>query len=252
MGLGRPGREQAAGKTQEVSPAADVYALGALLYELLTGRPPFKAATMAETLLQVLSEEPVSPGRLQPKLPHDLETVCLKCLHKESHKRYPSAVALGEDLQRFQAGEPIQARPVGNTERAWRWCRRNPALAGSLAAVVLMLLLGTAVSLYFAVMAEGSARTARAALQEKADALRRAEAKEDVLRELVKIIRRRPELASLPREALLAEFQKTYLIAHPNAAAEQEQEQVPVPATKEQVSATAGEITALASNVLGD
>jgi hypothetical protein len=210
--------EQAGGKTREVGPAADVYALGAILYELLVGRPPFKAATTAETLLQVLSEEPVAPGRLQPKLPRDLETVCLKCLHKESRKRYPSAVALAEDLQRFQAGKPTQARPMGTVERGWRWCRRNPAVAGSLVAAALTLLLGTAVSLYFAVRAEASARTARAALQEKEDALRRAEETTETLGQLAKFLNLRPEVARLPREALLAEFRKAYPQATPEAA----------------------------------
>jgi WD40 repeat protein/serine/threonine protein kinase len=125
--------EQAAGKSREIGVPTDVYALGTVLYEMLTGRPPFRAATTVETLDQVRSQEPAPPRRLQARVPYDLETICLKCLHKEPGKRYASALALAEDLRRFVAGEPISARRVGTLGRLALWCRRNPALASTIA-----------------------------------------------------------------------------------------------------------------------
>jgi serine/threonine-protein kinase len=122
--------EQSRG-AKEVGPETDVYALGAILYEMLTGRPPFRAGTVLETLDLVRSEEPVPPRRLVPKTPRDLETICLKCLAKDPAKRYRSACLLAEDLRRFRQGEPIAARPVGRPERAWKWAKRRPALAAS-------------------------------------------------------------------------------------------------------------------------
>jgi serine/threonine protein kinase/tetratricopeptide (TPR) repeat protein/WD40 repeat protein len=128
--------EQAGAKGKEVCPATDVYALGAILYELLTGRPPFNAETPMETLYQVMHEEPVPPSRLRPKVPRDLETVCLKCLRKEPPRRYDSADALADDLRRFLRGEPIQARPISRWEKGWKWAKRRPTVASLLAAIV--------------------------------------------------------------------------------------------------------------------
>jgi len=132
--------EQAAAKRGLVGRRSDVYSLGAILYHLLTGRPPFVGETLTDTLQEVVNKEPVSPRLLNPSVRPDLETLCLKCLEKEPARRYPTAQALAEDLDRFLRNEPIQARPVGHVEKLWRWCKRKPALATALVLVLLLVL----------------------------------------------------------------------------------------------------------------
>jgi tetratricopeptide (TPR) repeat protein len=158
--------EQAAGNREAVGPATDVYALGAILYELLTGRPPFRGATLSETVDQVRHRDPVPPRQLAPRCPRDLETICLACLHKEPARRYATARALEEDLHRFLAGEPIRARRTGWWERGRKWVRRHPA-AAALAAVsaAAVLALVTLRLVYVAALAQSNCDL-RAALGE--------------------------------------------------------------------------------------
>ncbi len=132
--------EQSRGET-DIGPPADIHALGGILYCLLTGRPPFLGSNVFDTIQQVRTEEPVPPSRLRPKLSKDLETICLKCLQKDPAKRYESAEALADDLERFLSGRPILARPIGLPERGWRWTKRNP-LAATVAALVLAIAVG--------------------------------------------------------------------------------------------------------------
>jgi serine/threonine-protein kinase len=169
--------EQARGRTREIGPAADVYSLGAILYELLTGRPPFLGENAADTLRMVLNDDATSVHQVAPHAPRDLATICDKCLEREPHRRYRSAGDLQADLQRFLQGKPIVARKASSAERAWRWCRRNPVLSSAFGSVVALLVSIAAMSLMFSAQigrelantskAEGEARAASLAAQRR-------------------------------------------------------------------------------------
>ncbi|MBA4062319.1 MAG: hypothetical protein C0501_01170 [Isosphaera sp.] len=152
--------EQVAAHHGPIGPGVDVYALGAVLYELLTGRPPFQADSIPRLLRMVADEDPVAPRRLRPDVPRDLETVCLKCLRKEPGRRYATAEELADDLARFQAGESVAARPVGRVERGVRWARRNPIVAALFGLVFTLLTAVAAVATAAAVRINDARRAA--------------------------------------------------------------------------------------------
>ena len=175
--------EQAMGNMKAVGPAADQYSLGATLYDLLTGRPPFRGSSVMDTLEQVRTREPVPPAQLSPSCPRDLETICLKALQKEPAKRYPSCEALADDLRAFLDGRPIAARPVGQVEKAWRWARRNPRVAGLAAAVAVLLVALAVGGMSAAVVFENKRKEAvglREAAEEKRVEAERARDDKDV------------------------------------------------------------------------
>jgi WD40 repeat protein len=165
--------EQASGSKRAITTATDVYGLGALLYAALTGQPPFQSDSVLETLEQVRGRAPESPSKVNPRVPRDLEHICLRCLEKDPHRRYTSAEALAEDLRRFLAGEPIQARPAGRLERAVLWARRRPTAAALLAvsALTAMALVGGVVGLWLHLQLQDAHRRTRYALQAESTAL---------------------------------------------------------------------------------
>ncbi|MBM79222.1 MAG: hypothetical protein CMJ78_01355, partial [Planctomycetaceae bacterium] len=178
--LGTPGYmppEQASGETDTIGPAADIYSLGAILYALLTGRPPFQSANVMDTLVAVLEQEPVSPRQLNPALDQDLETICLKCLEKDAGRRYATTDELVAELGRYLNGEPIHARPIGKLERGWRWCKRKPALAG-LGGLAVLLLLTLGIGGPLVALQQSALRTEAVTAQNDAERQRQKAARE--------------------------------------------------------------------------
>jgi tetratricopeptide (TPR) repeat protein len=196
--------EQATGRNRNVGPAADVYALGTILYELLAGQPPFRGETPLDTLERVRVAEPVPLRGLRPGLPRDLETVCLRCLEKDPGKRYPSAGELAEDLRRYTRGEPVRARPVGAGERAWKWVRRRPAVAALLATVVLsaVVLLGWGL-LYSVQLRAYSQRLSESARDARAQRALALQTLNDLVYNVEEQLRGAPDTQELRRKILL-------------------------------------------------
>ena len=199
--------EQARGEMKNLGPSADIYSLGAMLYEMLVGRPPFLGTTPFETILQVIKEEPVPPSRLIGKLPPDVETICLKCLQKEPAKRYATAELLAEDCRRFIAGEPILSRPISSVERAWRWCRRNPRVAGLLATVAGLLVVVTVTSTVSALTIAQERNLKEIQRKDAVDARLAAESSEKVAEENAKVAASQAGLALTTMQVLIDKVQ---------------------------------------------
>ena len=231
--------EQARGELDQIGPASDVYALGAILYTLLTGRPPFQAANPMETLSQVLRQEPVPLRQLNAGVPRNLETICLKCLQKEPQHRYESAQAMAADLSRWLSGRPIAARPAGGPERLWRWCRRNPVVAALTSAVAVVLVAGSTIASYFAVQAASEAKVAvdeqqRAVSAQRAETAQRQEAQKARDRAVRELRAATAQRLSLQAREAIAEFpQRSLLLAAEAVDISLRQGEPPVPSAEQ-------------------
>jgi len=194
--------EQAAGKVHDVGTPADIYALGAVLYDLLTGHPPFRGDSAAATLHLVLNAEPERPRKHNPSIPRDLETICLKCLEKEPPQRYATAQEVADDLNRYLGGQPIRARPAGSVERAVKWVRRNTGLTVAVMAVALALVIGAGVAIGFGIDAKNEAQRANGEATRANEESTRADRERDVaISEAARANRIAKELADALDEA---------------------------------------------------
>jgi tetratricopeptide (TPR) repeat protein/tRNA A-37 threonylcarbamoyl transferase component Bud32 len=212
-----------AGENTELTPAADIYALGVILYELLTGLPPFRAGDWVELLVQVKEQEPVPPSRLMPGVPRELETISLKCLSKDPRRRYASASALADDLLRFLNGQPILSRPAGAWEKLWKWCRRNPGVAGLSASLFLLLILGLTVTTWLSVVAEQRRAVAVDALDLLKQEQVHLQQEQGRTKDALKAEQRRREQARQALEAITSDIVPDWLGRNPELTAQQRQ-----------------------------